>query len=53
MSTMQEFYQQLFQALERDSSDCASLLQLTQASPAQLVALKGLLNWGDWHLEAA
>lgn len=53
MSNMQEFYTQLFQAPETDSPDWASLAQLTRATVAELSALKSLLDWTNWHSEAA
>ena len=51
MSTMQEFYTQLFQAPETKSLEWASLAQLTQASVTELAALKNTVDWNDWHSE--
>jgi hypothetical protein len=53
MSTMQEFYTQLFQAPETDSPDWAALAQLTQATVAEMSALKKMTDWCEWHHETA
>jgi hypothetical protein len=53
MSNMHEFYAQLFQTRETDHSDWVALLKLTRATMAQLSVVKSLVDWVNWHPEAA
>ena len=48
MSTMQEFYAQLFQEPETEDSDWAALAQLTQATVSELSALESRDDWSEW-----